>query len=250
MRAFLARLFWPLLVAACFALPITAQSYWQSRQQVSVAAPASIAFVNAADGGANGGGGGSSSPLTFSYTVGASSTLLVVVCAGDAVSDAITGGTYNSVSLSLAKKQAPTGAGDRWNYLFFLSSPATGAHNVVVSASSSILIICGAADYSGANTSGQPDATVSNAGITGTSLTTSITTVANNSWAVLNGVFTGFATITAGAGLTLRVQESTFGGLWALFDSAGPITPAGSYSMTTNTSFPNGVTHTAASFKP
>lgn len=36
MRAFFARLFWPLLVAACFLLPITAQSYWQSRNQIAI----------------------------------------------------------------------------------------------------------------------------------------------------------------------------------------------------------------------
>lgn len=223
-----------------------ASGYWQSIQQVSVGAPA-IAFVGAADGGNN---GGSTASLTFSYTVGSGANRLLSVCVtGDTTVDDVTGATYNGVSMSLIAKIQAT-AGTRWSYSFYLLAPASGAHNVVISAGSSHFLLAGAADYSGVNASGQPDATATNSiNIPASSMSTSVTTVANNDWAILceNGFSSGPP--TAGAGSTVRAVDAAFG-TWGIFDSNGPITPAGSYSMTTGYGSVSDITHVIGAFKP
>jgi hypothetical protein len=213
-------------------------------------AGAGIAFVGAADGGNN---GGSTSSLTFSYTAGAGSNRLLVVGAlGDSSVDDVTGATYAGSAMTLAAKLAPGGPVNRWAYLFWKVGPASGANNVVISASSTHFILAGAADYSGVNPAGQPDATTTQAGSGSiTSLTTSITTAANNSWTILlENSFDANIPPTAGSGLVRRATDAAFGG-WGLFDSNGAITPAGSYSMTTTrTNSSNTIDHVVASFKP
>lgn len=208
-----------------------------------------IAFVNAADGG-----NATATSLTFSYTVGAGSKrLLVVVVVGDHLTDDVTGVTYAGAAMTLAAKLTGAGgASNRWLYFFYLVGPASGANNVIISASSSHFLAGGAADYAGVNAVSQPDATTTNAGGSNiTSLTTSITTVANNSWAILlENSFDTNLPPTAGAGLVRRAFDAALGS-WGIFDSNGAITPAGAYSMTTNrTNIISSIDHVAASFKP
>lgn len=208
-----------------------------------------IAFVAGADGGNNTGGTG----LTYSYTCGSGANrLLVVGVAGDATVDDVTGVTYAGVSMTLAAKKAATGTNNRVSYLFYLLAPATGANNVVISASTAHYILSGAADYTGVKQSAQPDATATANG-TGSVLllTSSVTTVANNSWAILleNG-YGSNTPPTASTGVTRRTFDAVFGG-WGLFDSNAAITPAGSYSMTTQrTNASDTITHVGASFQP
>jgi hypothetical protein len=210
----------------------------------------SIAFVGAADGGDV----VSASGMTYSYVCGSGSNrLLVVNATGDVTSDIVTGVTYGGVSMSLVGKHYGGGGGDRWQYMFELLNPASGANNIVISASGTCdRIMSVAADYSGAKQSGQPDASITNgsAGGSGT-LTTSVTTVADGDWVVL--CETGFNVDQSppgvGAGSTLRVTGS-FGSL-AIFDSNGPVTPAGSYSMTTLRSLAPGtssISHVVGAF--
>jgi hypothetical protein len=212
-----------------------------------VVSSASIAFVNAADLGRNLG----VTSVTASYTCGSGSNrLLVVGVLGDAT-DFITGVTYAGASMTLInKQQAGT---QRWSYLFYKLNPASGANNVVVSASSSTDIYAGAADYTGVKSSGQPDASTTNSLPTSvTSLTTSITTVTNNDWVIFleNGYSGGTFAPIAGAGDTIRVSDAT-DGAWGIFDSNGVVTPAGSYSVTTTRSpqSNNGVGHLVAAFQ-
>ena len=205
----------------------------------------SIAFVGAADGG------NASTTLTYSYTVGSGNNrLLVVAAVGGTITDDVSGATYNGVSMTLAVKQNPNGnSSNRWVYLFYLLNPVSGAHNVVVSGGS--FVTSGAADYQNVDQSGQPDATITNQG-TGsiTTLTTSITTVANNSWPILVENGFGSGPPAAGTGLTRRTFDAAFG-TYGIFDSNGPVTPAGAYSMTTTRSTAsNTISHVVASFKP
>lgn len=205
-----------------------------------------IAYVASADGG----NAIAATSLTFSYTV--AGDLLVVGVEGDKNSDFISGVTYNTVAMTQAAKRAANGTFTRWLYLYYLIGPATGAHNVVISASSSCDFILGlAADYSGVKATGQPDATATNNnGTTVSTLASSITTVADNAWAVLlESGYNGDAP-SAGAGATFRVTDAAFQTI-GLFDSGGVITPAGSYSMTTNRSSPSsGLSHVIAAFAP
>lgn len=210
-----------------------------------------IAFNAAADGSNNGGG---SSSHTFAYTCSSGSNrLLVVLVLGDTSVNDVTGVTYNGVSMTLAAPPglAPGGPDNRWLYLFWLVAPATGTNNVVISASSTHYILGGAADYTGVSQTGQPDATTTHAGSGSiTALATSITTVANNSWAILVENNGGGLPPTANTGDIRRTFDGAFSA-WGLFDSNGAITPAGSYSMTTNTGLAsNTILHVAASFSP
>jgi len=138
--------------------------------------------------------------------------------------DNITGATYNSVAMTLLNKQ---GVGDRWEYFFYLLGPATGAHTFTITAINNPSFIGAvAASYTGVAQTGQPDASTMNNGAS--PLTTTLTTVADNSWTILAARST--AALSAGTGSTQRQlwSNSTFG----LYDSNGPVTPAGSYGMT------------------
>lgn len=213
-----------------------------------------IAFDAATAGGDNGGSGS----LTFSHTCTGSLGLLVVGFNGDNIggADDITSVTYNGVALTLADKQVnPSSGGDRNTYMYFLLGPATGAHNVVVSCSGSHLLQGGAVSYTGVKASGQPDAHTVNAESSSSlkTLTTSVTTSADNCWTVLiEGCYDGGTPPVAGTGSTRRTFDGTNGG-WGLFDSNAAIHPAGSYSMTTTRgSDPFGleILHVMASFQP
>jgi hypothetical protein len=179
--------------------------------------------------------------------------MLWLSLAGNAASDIITGATYGGVATTLVGKQLPDPSGSRWQYLFGLIAPATGANNVVISASGTCdFIIAVSADYSGVYQSLQPDASAVNQLAAGsTSLTSSVTTVADNDWVVLGhqGYFSNQAP-SAGTGATRRIYDATFGAV-AIFDSGGVVHPAGSYSMTTSyagTASPFG--HLLAAMKP
>jgi hypothetical protein len=167
--------------------------------------------------------------LTYSHTCGTGAYLTVGVLD---VNNAVTGITYAGVSMSLLKTE----------FFFYgvvvgiktygLVSPATGANNVVVTKSvgSGVIDSCSHSVLSASTT--QPDATAGNhdpgPGNVST-LTTTVTTVADNSWTVLYGCNDNGGTLTAGSGATIRSQT---GNGFGVFDSNGAITPAGSTSMT------------------
>lgn len=180
-----------------------------------------IAFVAAAQLGNTGGS------LTAAYTVAGNYLFVAVTAVGSGGADTVTGATYNGVAMTLLGKIE----GANWNYLFGLLNPATGSHNVVVSASSSLLTVVVAADYSGAGSIGAA-AAVTNSGTSTATLSTSITTVEDNCWCIMAGEgFNGSAPQSAGAGTTLRAQDPTFGAS-ALYDSNGVVHPAGSKTLT------------------
>lgn len=197
---------------------------------------AAIAFDAATDGGLV-----SATSLSFPHTCTGSGLVLLVGVLGDLIggADDVTGVTYNGAALTLVDKYTAVGA-DRYTYLFLLAGPATGAHNVVVSASSSHDLFAGAISFSGCAAAGQPDAHRTNSG-SSAPLTTALTTIANNCWTVVFAAsYASNNAPTAGTGSTRRTFDASFGA-WGFFDSNGPITPAGSYSMTT--SYPTPIAH-------
>lgn len=184
-----------------------------------------IAFDAATDGGSD-----TNTSLTYSHTTSGSDRVLLVgvVGATGASDDFITGVTYNSVSMSLVDKVAANG--NRWEYLFLLVNPASGANNVVVSASTSDFLASQAASYTGCAQSGQP-----NADNTGQNFSTSFLPIAATSsvadcWFVMhaNG-FTG-SPMQAGTDTTRRVGGAAPFGLHAIGDSNGPLS-AGSHTL-------------------
>ena len=184
--------------------------------------------------------GWSSTTITWSHTCTGSDRILFVYVRAH-TSDVVTGITYDSSAMTQIAKVQRTS--DRWNYLYYIVAPSTGANNIVVTASEAIAYICDASSYTGANQTGVPDAsTTQNA--TGTSVTTTLTTIANNSWIILTAH--GFE-LVAGTNSYLRIADSS--GI-ALFDTNKDITPAGSTGMTVTMDNSLLVTTIMASFAP
>lgn len=182
------------------------------------------------------------SSLTWSHTCTGSERILFVSATINRSS--ITGITYGGVSMTAIG--SPTLGGDGfYNYLYYLVAPATGANNVVITPGSSVLILGSSVSYTGAAQTGQPDGSNSQTG-TNSSMTTSITTTADNCWAVLHVRACDLGVSSAGTGSTQRTNTN---GYIQIYDSNGPKTPAGSLSMTvTQTSQP--VVHKMATFAP
>ena len=139
------------------------------------------------------------------------------------------------------------GAGESL-YLYYLIAPATTANNVVVSISGGNQAIRGVStSYTDAKQSAQPDASANNVADVANTITTSVTTVADNCWTV--SVSTNDSDFPAAStGLTERTQSSILG----IGDSNAAITPAGAYSMTWDTEGAGNVSWCmiAASFSP
>ncbi len=218
----------------------------------SASARADLAFVRALDLGDN-------NATSMSYTAAFDATgsnLLIVSITGDTIvgSDDIASVTYAGVSAQLATSLAgsPTGL-HRKVYLYYLSNPATGSNNVVVTANNTHYLGPMAAVYSGAGSSGAiPGATAASLDSSANdTYASSITTAPDRAWVMLfanNGQGPPIPTCTLGA--TIR----TYGVLYedkAICDSNGPVTPPQSYSMTaTIANSASFQAHLMASFGP
>jgi len=186
-------------------------------------AAAQIAIDATSNGGDN---AGATSSLTWSHTTSGSNRFLVVGLTADYVpSDLVTGCTYNAVSMTETSMMGVTA--DRYVHLFVLHAPATGAHDVVCSASGTTYLSGGAVSYTGVETSGQPEATNTGTCDACTSLAVSVTTITASAWVI------GVAKATTGMGpivpTVTRVYESGNG--LTLNDRDAAITPPGSTSI-------------------
>ena len=137
----------------------------------------------------------------------------------------LTAVTYNSVAMTFIAKQSISGTSE-YLYLYYLINPASGTNSISITRTTSGAMFGFATSYTGAKQSGQPDASTTNTG-TGTSLATSVTTVADNCWTVLTMASsnTNWDSLTGG---TIRYNGAARG----IGDSNSAITPAGSTSLT------------------
>src|SRR5215471_4179587 len=194
---------------------------------------AQIAFDTATDGGNN---GGTTTSLAFNHTCASNAVLLVGVL-GDYIIggiDNITSVTYNGTAMTLVAKNAVDGGSgsDRYQYLYVLGTCPSGTHSVSISAATTHYLLAASISYTGVNNSTPIDVSTVHIGTTAPSLTTSLTTSANNEWTVVFAEsFQGRLAPTAGTGTTRRVFDATFGFL-GFFDSNGP-RGAGSNSLQT-----------------
>lgn len=184
--------------------------------------------------------GPSSTTVTWSHTCTGSDRLLVVGVY--TTNDNLTGVTYNGVSCTFIGKINGT---TDYIHLYYLLNPASGANNVVATASSALLGYGQATSYTGVQQSGQPDASNSSRSASTTSFSTSVTTIADNCWLV--GIIYGGGTIVAGSGTTFRSQSVA--NVLGMMDSNSAKTPAGSHSLaaTQSSSF---MAMIVASFSP
>jgi hypothetical protein len=172
-------------------------------------------------------GGTTSTTWSWSHTcTGANGLLIVGVLGG--TTNITKSATYNGVAMT---KIGPSRilTDNHYMTLFFLLAPATGANTVVVNSGSSDLIVPYSCSYTGVQAYDTSGSTLPSA--TQTTLTSSLTTGHNNCWTMII-CRAGAGTTSAGTGTTQRQNGSNF----LMGDSNAPITPAGSTSMSVNSS--------------
>lgn len=162
----------------------------------------------------------------------------------------VTSMTYGGVALTKAIEQNE--ANGQQLSLWYLIGPATGANTFAVTrvngAGNSWWQI---ASYTGAKQTAQPDATTATVGTTETTLTATLTTTADNCWAVMVGYANGAndPSPSAGTGTSKRAVMATDRS--AFFEPTAVKTPAGSYStQITAGSAGTVITVVMASFAP
>lgn len=134
-----------------------------------------IAFDAAAQGQAI------ATSLTYSHTCTGSNLTLVVSVYSVVTSAGISGVTYNGVSMSSAV--AEQSSGNQRASMWYLANPATGANNIVVTGGAAVLFI-ESTSVSLTGTNSSPLGGTNFGHFTGTHPSTTVTTVANNSWLV------------------------------------------------------------------
>lgn len=171
------------------------------------------------------------SSLTVAHTMSSSSNrILLVFIIGDTTSDLITGVTYNSVAMTRLVTVAP---GSRYFYLYYLIAPSTGTHDIVVSASSSILISVMAASYTGVHQTNPFQSYGSQSTGSGNSASMDIYTSQDKGWVVMGSYGSPTSsTNSAGANTTQRGQENV--GEGSVSDSNAIITPPGVLTLNTS----------------
>lgn len=170
-------------------------------------------------------GGASTDSLTVSHTTSTTDSRVLIVTLLASAGDVITGITYGGDALTQLTKLAVSDAGEY--YMYYRIAPKTGANDVVISASSSNFIRSINATYTGIKQTGFPDAS-GTATATSTSVSKTLTSVANGCWAISGCVRYTSGAPAAGTGVYSRGTSvsHSFG------DSNADIIPAGNYSMT------------------
>lgn len=168
--------------------------------------------------------------ITLAHTCSASIAnrgLVVAVLAQGGTSTS--GVTYNSVAMTQAPNSPQSFDGSNALSLWYLLNPSSGANNIVASFSGSTTGFVDGVSYRNFATSSVTD--TSNTGDGGVSTTVSVTTATDNDWTVIAGGTISGHTISASTNTTSRVGNAT-----RLFmGDRGPLTPAGSFSMTCST---------------
>lgn len=192
---------------------------------------------------------GSGTSVTWSHTCTGSDRILFVAVFNLGSATLPSGITYNGVAMTMINSQDTDGGGYTES-LWYLVAPSTGANNIVTTwAVSNGLFNCIATSYTGASQTGQPDSSNTGLALGVTSITTNLTTVANNCWLVGYARATGAFTFTNGTNGFIRNTGMASGSV-VMADSNGVITPAGSTGMTLGRTSSSNIYHLVAAFKP
>lgn len=174
--------------------------------------------------------GSGTATASFSLTT-AGSDRIITGFTYDQTTSQTTTATYNSIAMTEVTNFTPSGTAPFRFYSFYQVNPTIGSNTCAATRSgTSNDYYFFAGTYSGAKQTGQPDNSVTNQSLaTVTSLTFTLTTVADNCWTTL-GAASNWGGLAASTGSTLRGSViNSFGGY---FDSNAAKTPAGSTSMT------------------
>lgn len=198
-------------------LPIPQLPFWY-REPAGLWLPLSCALAQDSKvSGGNNSGGNVALNFNFNNVAG---DIVYVWCFS-------TGGTmtsiaYNGVPMSLADSATNGYIG----WLYYLTGPATGTHQVAILNGTAVYLTAVAVSYSGAAASGQPEDHNIASGFSA-ALSCAVTTVTDNAWLV-GGAFAQGSAIGGGTGTTLRqVSDGSTG----IIDSNAGIHPAGSASL-------------------
>lgn len=158
---------------------------------------------------------------SYSHTCSASATLLWVFTKSASAVSAV---TYNGVAMTQTE-HATSGYDIQ---VWFLVSPASGAHTVAITTAGSV----GAASvsYTNARITSVPDVPATRHSEPASTATESVTPISDLCWAIFAVSDNTSSAPTAGAGSTARAVPSAASAM-GLFDSNGPITPPSAYSM-------------------
>lgn len=211
------------LMSERFGLDQTQDPYLETTYTTTY--PASTIAVDAATNG----GDTTGTSLTFAHTCTGTNLILFVGVNGHTASNLITGVTYNGVAMTQIASSPIQVPADRYINLWYLIAPATGAHNVVISASGSAYIAGAAVSYTGVIQTSPIDVDGSNTVASANTLSKSLTTTVDNDWAIMIGV-AGGGVRYAGLGTILRIDGGS-GTNWGLFDSGINLSPTGSKTL-------------------
>lgn len=161
--------------------------------------------------------------LSWTHTSTGSNLIGYVGIQSDFATDAVTTVTWCGTGMTLVKKDQ-RGGNSRWSYTYQIVGQASGACTVTINTATSVYIEGGSISYSGANQSGQPDAS-NNASGDSASPTVVVTSVSDNDWC-LQHIITGGGTLVTGSqplrmSINGGVRNSDF------YDTNGVVHPAG-----------------------
>ena len=180
---------------------------------------------------------------TYAHTCTGSDRMLFVWISSW-TGDLVTGVTYAGVSMVQIGK-IKQGNATGYTYLYCLFAPATGANNIVCTASSTTAWNTMATSYTWVNQSNTMDASAtSSIASAALNFSTNLTTIANNCWSICYTI--NDTNVFASNSDTRRGTNVG----WNIFDSNGVITPAGSKTMTQTVSGSGNWSVVMASFSP
>lgn len=181
---------------------------------------------------------GTTSSISVSWSHTCTGANLVLVAHFYAAASETMTATYNGVSMTQVSFSGSSGGGDGV-YTFILVNPATGAHNIVGTYSANVgnLHYGVGASYTGCAQGLQPDATNQTVTSSATSISTTVTTIANNAW-IVGCAYGGNAAGFAATGAYNIAFHGTGGSTSALgwnaiatMDTNGAVTPAGATAV-------------------
>jgi hypothetical protein len=176
-----------------------------------------IAYDSSAKGYTNSG-----TSVSFSHTCSGANRIVFVGAGGaGGGSQNVNSVTYDGVAMTQVYYYT-NGGGATFCGLWYLINPPTGAKTVAIGTSGTCYFEGWSSSYTGVQQSAQPDATNHNQAFN-TSISTTVTTVANSCWTLSVG-FMGGNSGSQSAGQTLRQKGQNYG---LIQDSNSPKTPAG-----------------------
>jgi hypothetical protein len=190
-------------------------------------------MAQAFDASGSGGNFSSVTERTWPHTVGAGSSRVLCVNFMTGTSVSVTAVKYGgSGGVSMTQIGTGNNTGGLIHYAYYLIDPSVGTADVYISLSGSDVCAGESASWNGG---AENDATVIDANTTSSAETSNdniahtLTTVSDNSWVIMLAACEG-GNIAASTNSTYRAgNPSTLS--TQIYDSNGPITPAGTYTM-------------------